>query len=168
RIELRDFETINIDGDEKHIDELFTPTVTISEDANDDGVITANELNGDVDVIVGLPLGASVGDTIRVSDGTTTNEIVLAEADIDNGRVATSFDAPAEGETLTVEATITDTSGNTSAPGSDSATIDTSAEAGTVSVDNITADDVINKAESGQTIAVTGTAKGGDISEGDV
>ena len=78
-VSTNDFETINIDGDEKHIDELFTPTVTISEDANDDGVITANELNGDVDVIVGLPLGASVGDTIRVSDGTTTNEIVLVE-----------------------------------------------------------------------------------------
>ncbi|PCE68033.1 Ig-like domain-containing protein [Salinivibrio sp. YCSC6] len=125
RIELRDFETINIDGDEKHIDELFTPTVTISEDANDDGVITANELNGDVDVIVGLPLGASVGDTIRVSDGTTTNEIVLVEADIDNGSVATSFGAPAEGETLTVTAELEDQIGNTSEPGSDSAVLDT-------------------------------------------
>ncbi|OOF22277.1 hypothetical protein BZJ17_07020 [Salinivibrio sp. IB574] len=125
RIELRDFETINIDGDEKNIDELFTPTVTISEDANDDGVITANELNGDVDVIVGLPLGASVGDTIRVSDGTTTNEIVLVEADIDNGSVATSFDAPAEGETLTVTAELEDQIGNTSEPGSDSAVLDT-------------------------------------------
>nr|WP_237667996.1 Ig-like domain-containing protein [Vibrio toranzoniae] len=37
-----------------------------------------------------------------------------------------------------------------------------------VTVAKITEDDVINKAESGQTIAVTGTAKGGDISEGDV
>ncbi|OOF29848.1 hypothetical protein BZJ20_13965, partial [Salinivibrio proteolyticus] len=125
RIELRDFETINIDGDEKHIDELFTPTVTISEDANDDGVITANELNGDVDVIVGLPLGASVGDTIRISDGTTTKEIVLVEADIDNGSVATSFDAPAEGETLEVTAVLEDQYGNTSEPGSDSAVLDT-------------------------------------------
>ncbi|MEZ9764773.1 Ig-like domain-containing protein, partial [Vibrio splendidus] len=39
---------------------------------------------------------------------------------------------------------------------------------GTVTVDDITEDDVINAAESGQTIAVTGTATGGDIAEGDV
>ncbi|MEH0690337.1 tandem-95 repeat protein, partial [Vibrio cholerae] len=38
---------------------------------------------------------------------------------------------------------------------------------GTVTVAKITEDDVINKAESGQTITVTGTATGGDISEGD-
>ncbi|OOF12325.1 Ig-like domain-containing protein, partial [Salinivibrio sp. PR919] len=164
RIELRDFETINIDGDEKHIDELFTPTVTISEDANDDGVITANELNGDVDVIVGLPLGASVGDTIRVSDGTTTNEIVLAEADIDNGRVATSFDAPGEGETFTVTA------------GSDNATVDTvfindGEYAPAVSiVDDANDDGVINKDELGNdnvqvSVSVNGEelAKGGSV-----
>ncbi|OOE33314.1 hypothetical protein BZG00_16040, partial [Salinivibrio kushneri] len=47
-------------------------------------------------------------------------------------------------------------------------TVDLEADKGTVKVGDITADDVINKAESGQTIAVTGTAKGGDISEGDV
>ncbi|RBO78541.1 Ig-like domain-containing protein, partial [Marinomonas aquiplantarum] len=41
------------------------------------------------------------------------------------------------------------------------------AEAGTVTVNNITEDDVINAAESAQTIAVTGTATGGDIAEGD-
>ncbi|PQJ86724.1 Ig-like domain-containing protein, partial [Aliivibrio sifiae] len=47
-------------------------------------------------------------------------------------------------------------------------TVDTSADAGTVTVADITADDVINAVESGQTIAVTGTATGGDISENDV
>ncbi|MFT2111156.1 VCBS domain-containing protein, partial [Marinomonas sp. 2405UD68-3] len=36
-----------------------------------------------------------------------------------------------------------------------------------VTVNSITSDDVINKAESDQTIAVTGTAIGGDIAEGD-
>ncbi|WP_139078742.1 Ig-like domain-containing protein, partial [Aliivibrio logei] len=47
-------------------------------------------------------------------------------------------------------------------------TVDLVADAGTVTVALITADDVINAAESGQTIAVTGTATGGDISENDV
>ncbi|MDE8602918.1 hypothetical protein M3I01_008250 [Marinomonas sp. RSW2] len=36
-----------------------------------------------------------------------------------------------------------------------------------MTVDAITSDDVINAAESGQTIAVTGTATGGDIAPGD-
>ena len=40
-------------------------------------------------------------------------------------------------------------------------------EAGTVTADAVTADDVGNAAESGETIALTGTATGGDISEGD-
>ncbi|WP_255377408.1 Ig-like domain-containing protein [Salinivibrio sp. SS3] len=123
RVELRDFESINIDGDDKNIDELFTPTVDIVEDANDDGVISSDELEGQVDVEVGLPAGAVAGDTIRVSDGPTTNEIVLEQSDIDNGSVASSFDAPAEGETLEVTAVLEDQFGNTSAEGSDSARI---------------------------------------------
>ncbi|OOE83082.1 hypothetical protein BZG73_12220 [Salinivibrio siamensis] len=127
RVELRDFESINIDGDDKNIDELFTPTVDIVEDADDDGVISSAELDGQVDVNVELPAGAVAGDTIRVSDGTITNEIVLVEGDIDNGSVSTSFDAPAEGETLTVTAELEDQFGNTSEPGSDSAVIDTQA-----------------------------------------
>ncbi|WP_139078917.1 Ig-like domain-containing protein, partial [Aliivibrio logei] len=47
-------------------------------------------------------------------------------------------------------------------------TVDLEAAEGTVTVATITADDVINAAESGQIIAVTGTATGGDISENDV
>ncbi|MDN5073865.1 vWA domain-containing protein, partial [Aliarcobacter butzleri] len=39
----------------------------------------------------------------------------------------TSYDAPAEGGTITVSATITDKAGNTSLPGSDTATLDTTA-----------------------------------------
>ncbi|MDV6329192.1 hypothetical protein Q5L94_14180, partial [Idiomarina sp. Sol25] len=40
------------------------PTVTITEDANDDGVISRVELDGQVVVEVGLPAGAVDGDTI--------------------------------------------------------------------------------------------------------
>ncbi|WP_129083087.1 Ig-like domain-containing protein, partial [Halarcobacter anaerophilus] len=51
--------------------------------------------------------------------------------------------------------------------GTSSHTVDVEAQAGTVSVDNITTDDVINASEADETITVTGTATGGDISEGD-
>ncbi|WP_290622477.1 Ig-like domain-containing protein, partial [Arsukibacterium sp. UBA4203] len=45
-------------------------------------------------------------------------------------------------------------------------TVDITADAGTVSVNNITADDIVNAAEAAGTIAVTGTATGGDIARG--
>ncbi|MBJ7538789.1 retention module-containing protein [Marinomonas transparens] len=68
-----------------------------------------------------------------------------------------------------VVVTSSDAAGNTvTSTGSSTHTVDISADAGTVSIDKITSDDVINKAESGQTITVTGTASGGDISSSDV
>ena len=45
--------------------------------------------------------------------------------------------------------------------------IDTTAKAGTVTVANITADDVISLSEATESITVFGTATGGDISSGD-
>ncbi|ETX09840.1 hypothetical protein MUS1_05805 [Marinomonas ushuaiensis DSM 15871] len=45
---------------------------------------------------------------------------------------------------------------------------DTTADAGTVLINDITEDDVINLTENNQIITITGTAAGGDISEGDL
>ncbi|MFM2580441.1 hypothetical protein [Vibrio fortis] len=56
--------------------------VEISEDTNNDGVISSGELRGDIDVKVTLPAGAVKGDTITVSDGTTDKEIELTDAHI--------------------------------------------------------------------------------------
>ena len=75
---------------------------------------------------VGLPEGAAAaaaGDTLTVNGVDRT----LTADDISAGTVAYEFDAPADGETLTVTATITDAAGNESAQGSDSAKIDTTA-----------------------------------------
>ncbi|WP_347336563.1 cadherin-like domain-containing protein [Salinivibrio sp. MA351] len=58
---------------------------------------------------------------------------MLADTDISNGSVATSFDAPAEGETLTVTAVLEDQFGNTSAEGSDSAIINAAPDSDDVS-----------------------------------
>ncbi|OOE55856.1 hypothetical protein BZG13_14745, partial [Salinivibrio sp. ML323] len=46
-------------------------------------------------------------------------------------------------------------------------TVDQTADAGTVSVNDITNDDVINAQEAGETIPVTGSASGGDIAAND-
>jgi hypothetical protein len=106
-----------------------TPTVTITEDANNDGLLTGGELAGNVDVSIGLPANAVAGDTLAVSDGNTTENIVLTGAQILAGVVTTSFAAPAEGGTITVTARVTNQSNVTGNAGSDSAVRDTAGPA---------------------------------------
>jgi len=101
-----------------------TPTVTITEDTNNDGVINATELDGTIGVEIKIPPEAAVGDVITVTDGTTPQTIIITAALITAGEATTSFDAPVEGETITITATVTDSDGNT-LESSDSATIDT-------------------------------------------
>ncbi|MBY7946606.1 cadherin-like domain-containing protein, partial [Vibrio fluvialis] len=96
------------------------PTVTITEDTNNDGTISNTEIDGKVNVSVGLPAGAVAGDTLTV---TGQEPVTLTQAQIDAGTVTFEYDRPADGETLKVDATITDAAGNTSAPGTDSATM---------------------------------------------
>ncbi len=100
------------------------PTVVITEDTNNDGRLSLAEINGQADVRVTLPSGAVAGDTLTVTDGTTTNTFVLTAAQIGAGFVDTAFAPPADGTTLVVSATVTDQAGNTSLPGSDSASRD--------------------------------------------
>ena len=115
-------------SDAATVDSSITPapTVTITEDANNDGLISSAELSGDIDVDVGLPAGALAGDTITVTDGTTTNSIILTAADITAGTVSAIFPNPGDGNTISVTATLTDQAGNTSPSASDSATVDSS------------------------------------------
>ena len=103
----------------------LAPAVTIVEDANGDGFINRAEANGPADVRVSFNKdNVQIGDTVRVTDGTTTRDIVVSAADKVNGFVTTSFDMPANGDKLNVSAFIFDTAGNQSAPGSASATVD--------------------------------------------
>ncbi|WP_394180242.1 Ig-like domain-containing protein, partial [Marinomonas posidonica] len=68
----------------------------------------------------------------------------------------------------TVTATLSDEAGNTSTAATETAAAaDLFATAGTVTVNAITSDDVINATEAAGTVAVSGTATGGDIAEGD-
>merc|ERR1711916_18751 len=83
------------------------------------------------------------------------------------GDVATS-DLVAD-NSVEVKVESSDAAGNSvTSEASRDITVDTSAQAGTVSVDTIAGDDIINASESGsQTISVSGNASGGDISSGD-
>lgn len=99
------------------------PTVTITEDANNDGQIEQGELNGQVNVQIALPGGAFEGDTLKITnpDGTTT-DLVLTVDDIVAGEILVDFTAPSVGQTITVSAEITSIVG-TSGTGTDSAAI---------------------------------------------
>ncbi|YCH23035.1 Ig-like domain-containing protein [Pseudomonas sp. D1-3] len=128
------------------------PVVTVTEDANNDGIISKAELNGPVDVRVGLPAGAVAGDTLVITNGTTPQTVTLTAAQITAGFVTTTFPSPGEGNTLTVEATLQDQFGNTSEKGTDTAKVDTLAgTTGAAPVVTITEDanndGIISKAE---------------------
>ena len=132
----------------------IAPTVVITEDANNNGFITATELSGAIDVTVTLPAGTVAGDTLTVN-GTP---IVLTAANVTAGSVATTVTSPGEGNTLTVSATITAAStGQVSPPGTDSAVIDTIAA---ITISPIAIDNIINDLEDNSPVAIAGTTTG--------
>ena len=107
------------------------PVVTITEDANNDGFISKAERDGDIGVSVALPATAVAGDTLKVDtdgDGQPDFTKVLGTDDIVKGSVdIPGVKNPGEGNTLTVDALVTDAAGNSGEKGSDSATVDTTA-----------------------------------------
>ncbi|MFA0254499.1 binary toxin-like calcium binding domain-containing protein, partial [Vibrio breoganii] len=122
------------------------PTVVITEDTDNDGIIDRTEISGKVDVKVTVPAGAEVGDTLKVSG---QDDVTLTQEHLDNG-VTYEYDRPADGETLTVTATIVDQAGNESAEGSDSATMgDTTATAAPIVVitEDTNNDGIIDRTE---------------------
>ncbi|MDD5299938.1 MAG: retention module-containing protein [Gallionella sp.] len=83
---------------------------------------------------------------------------------VNGGEATSSYTAPTADGNYTVRVTDTDAAGNVTTS-SLSFTLDTTATA-SITVDNITADNIINAAEAGGIIAVTG-AVGGDAKAGD-
>ncbi|WP_417529127.1 retention module-containing protein [Marinomonas shanghaiensis] len=131
-----------------------------------DDVINAEESEGSVTVSGRVGFDASAGDVVSMTiNGTVYTAVVLANktwsVEVAGSDLAqdTSFQASVTGQ---------DSAGNSySATTTSTHTVDTSADAGTVTVNAITSDDVINATEAAGTVAVSGTATGGDIAEGD-
>ncbi|MDD5358629.1 MAG: Ig-like domain-containing protein, partial [Sulfurovaceae bacterium] len=108
------------------------PIVTIAEDANNDGYINASELQGDINISVVVPSTAAVGDTMKLdtnNDGVADITKTITLSDIQAGSIAFTTTSPGEGNTIKVDAWVTDMAGNDSEKGSDSATIDTTSPA---------------------------------------
>ncbi|CAG35245.1 Ig-like domain-containing protein [Desulfotalea psychrophila] len=135
------------------------PTVVISEDRDTDGTISNTEIDGKVDVTVTAPAGALVDDVLNVTnpDGTVTAHPVTQDI-IDSG-LKLEYDRPADGDGITVSATLTDQAGNISVSGSGTATMgDTTAP--TVSIDNpIEVDNVADDTEDDD-VSISGTTIG--------
>ncbi|RED49025.1 VCBS domain-containing protein, partial [Aestuariispira insulae] len=132
-----------------------------------DGILSAQETGGDV-TVSGMAAGGDIseGDTVRFTvNGTDYSTTVGADGSWSVDVAGTDLAADTEFEINVVS---TDAVGNeVTSSATSTHTVDTQAEAGTVTVDAITSDDVVNAAEAGGDVAVSGTAIGGDISEGD-
>ncbi|WP_024301442.1 Ig-like domain-containing protein [Pseudogulbenkiania sp. MAI-1] len=94
-------------------------------------------------------------------DGGTLSDVSSA----DGGQTWTATFTPAAGYTGTASVTVasgsyTDLAGNTGTGGSDSAAVDTLAPVAAIAVDAITADNIVNAAEAGGDVTVTGTVSG--------
>jgi VCBS repeat-containing protein len=105
------------------------PTIQITTDTTNDGFVNTAELNGSSTFTVKASFDNSfvvAGDSMIVSDGTTTTTIVLTADDVANGFVTTTFAKPAEGGTMSVTAKMTDLGGNTTpTSAADTAKLDT-------------------------------------------
>ncbi|MDZ7814229.1 MAG: Ig-like domain-containing protein [Ideonella sp.] len=105
---------------------LSAPVVTLLDDANNDGTLTRNELNGNsrVDVRVDLPADSRVGDLLELQDNDghgVSKRLTQADLDAKSVRFDDAFPLPAPNTTLVVNAQITGADGRSTPPGTDSA-----------------------------------------------
>ncbi|MDO9234575.1 MAG: Ig-like domain-containing protein [Aquabacterium sp.] len=142
------------------------PAVLITEDANQDGTISSSEAKGNIDVQIAFQGNlVDVGDIVKVTAGGVTQDVVVTDADKTRGYVTTSFDPQTDGSTFKATAIIVDTAGNTTAPGSASAVIDTHVPICQIQVDPVTSDNFLTTNEAAQNVAITGQVSS-DVSVG--
>ncbi len=164
----------DIDGDGTQ--DSITPTVTITQDSNNDGTINESENQGESNFEIALAEGTVAGDTINLDINGTTSEVTITDDMITAGKYESSTPTPTEGETLNIKASVTDSEGNTTEQVEDSAKVDTvagNAENGeamtapTVTItDDSNKDGTINSTENDETanisIAIPAGAVAGD------
>ncbi|WP_010199329.1 Ig-like domain-containing protein [Psychrobacter sp. PAMC 21119] len=102
------------------VGDITAPTAPIVVIGDGDATVNGFDLdaNGEVQVTVSLPIDAAVDDTLTINGVDVTVTAAMLTDGYD-----TTVPAPAEGEVLTVTATVTDQAGNRSAPVSVTATV---------------------------------------------
>ena len=121
---------------------------------------------------VALDPTVQAGDTVelKLGGGSLTHPVLhsITAVDVAAGFVqlaVTAGDLGADGS-KSFTAVFADAAGNTSTTGPLSITLDTTAPTASIALNAITADNILNAAEAGGTVAVTGTV-GGDVQSGD-
>ncbi|MBI5551755.1 MAG: Ig-like domain-containing protein, partial [Desulfobacterales bacterium] len=149
------------------IDTVAVATIALDPDITPDDIINATEAGMDIAITGTVGGDVQDGETVTLTVNGNTYTGTVSDG-------AFSIDVPgsalvADGDN-TIEASVvaTDELGNTvTATTTESYGVDTTLPTATISLDaNITSDDVINAAEAGSNIAITGTV-GGDVQNGD-
>ncbi|CAI9388300.1 Ig-like domain-containing protein [Citrobacter sp. T1.2D-1] len=129
-----------------------SPVVTISTVASDDIINRAE--HGQTQIISGSASGAAAGDAVTVTvNGKNYTTVVDAAGNWSVGVPAADISALNDG-TTTIAVTVTNTAGNSGSATHD-VTVDTAAPS--VTLNSVTADDVINAAEQGADLVLSGT-----------
>ncbi|MEI7412202.1 retention module-containing protein, partial [Pectobacterium aroidearum] len=147
--------------------DTLPPVASISiDDVTSDNVINASE-SGQTIVVTGK-VGDEVkaGDAVTVKVGTETYQTTV-NADGKTWSVNVPGSVLAANGDISASVTTRDAAGNvTTVNTNHTYGVDTVAPTASISIDNVTSDNVINTAESGQTIAVTGKVDN-DVKAGD-
>ncbi|ACT14083.1 Ig-like domain-containing protein [Pectobacterium aroidearum] len=147
--------------------DTVAPTASISiDDVTSDNVINASESGQTIAVTGKVDNDVKAGDAVTVKVGTETYQTTV-NADGKTWSVNVPGSVLAANGDVSATVTTRDTAGNvTTANTSHAYGVDTIAPTASISIDDVTSDNVINAAESGQTIAVTGKVDN-DVKAGD-
>ncbi|WP_404826013.1 Ig-like domain-containing protein [Pectobacterium aroidearum] len=147
--------------------DTVAPTASISIDnVTSDNVINATESGQTIAVTGKVDNDVKAGDAVTVKVGTETYQTTV-NADGETWSVNVPGSVLAANSDVSAAVTTRDTAGNvTTANTTHAYGVDTVAPTASISIDNVTSDNVINAAESGQTIAVTGKVDS-DVKAGD-
>ncbi|CAM3304688.1 Ig-like domain-containing protein [Zobellia roscoffensis] len=152
--------------DIQHITTLPVPVLEI-DDITADNILNAAEAGADVAVTGTVSGDFNDGDTVTLTvDGTDYTGTVDAAGDysidVPGSKLAADADTTVDGSVTT-----TDTAGNTgTATDTQLYSVDTTVPVPVLAIDDITADNILNAAEAGADVAVTGTVSG-DFNDGD-
>ncbi|EEZ4655115.1 Ig-like domain-containing protein [Escherichia coli] len=119
-------------------------------------LITINTVSGD-DIISGAEKGAPLtltGSTQQAETGQTVTVTLAGQSFTTTVQADGSWSLTVPAAAVAITASVTDLSGNT---GNTSRTITVDSQAPALSIDPLTADNIINAAESGQDLPITGT-----------
>ncbi|WP_253272510.1 retention module-containing protein, partial [Pectobacterium brasiliense] len=147
--------------------DTVAPTASITiDDVTSDNVINASESGQTIAVTGQVGNEVKAGDAITVTVGTETYQTTV-NSDGKTWSVNVPGTVLAVNSDISATVTIRDTAGNiTTANTNHTYGVDTVAPVASIAIDNVTSDNVINAAESGQTIAVTGKV-GNEVKAGD-